>query len=283
MAADHTIGSRIGALSFHRRGGFARIQRVIGVVSQFLEERPVFRVYPVYVGEQGMDKSGEGYGLRLNLVQQTYVRLHFYYEEVSLPANHEEVHLKYTTRRGLSAEIPSLYSSIGRGTGFFLLHVAMLIAIASGALDITLDNDTDEPLRAARGVYRLFEHDPRVGDPQYYRGMSREERNQYAERVHYVGDKSMGAVKEALLERVRAEIKKEEGMEEANRVWREDAVETIAGLFEEVKGRMGRAGTTFMGGGRRRASTRRKARGKGGKGGKSGKGRGRLRRTRYRL
>lgn len=57
----------------------------------------------------------------------------------------------------LIASIPSVYSNLGRGTGTFLFYLSILLASKTGIKYITIDNDTEYPIRAAKGIYRWFE------------------------------------------------------------------------------------------------------------------------------
>lgn len=63
-------------------------------------------------------------------------------------------------RRRVSYEC-GLNSSIGFRTGEFLLHLQILLAIKSKVKEFKLDNFTDDPARAARGIYGLLAVDSR--------------------------------------------------------------------------------------------------------------------------
>lgn len=63
----------------------------------------------------------------------------------------------------LTCNIPSAYSNLGNRTGTFLLHIQVLLAILLDCKEITLDNFTDNPARAADvgGIYEIFSVDRR--------------------------------------------------------------------------------------------------------------------------
>ena len=67
------------------------------------------------------------------------------------------------TNQELTCNIPSAYSNLGNRTGTFLLHLQVLLAILLDCKEITLDNFTDDPARAADlgGIYEIFSVDKR--------------------------------------------------------------------------------------------------------------------------
>ena len=67
------------------------------------------------------------------------------------------------TNQELTCNIPSAYSNLGNRTGTFLLHLQVLLAIVLDCKEITLDNFTDNPARAADvgGIYEIFSVDRR--------------------------------------------------------------------------------------------------------------------------
>ena len=67
------------------------------------------------------------------------------------------------TNQELTCNIPSAYSNLGNRTGTFLLHLQVLLAILLDCKEITLDNFTDNPARAADvgGIYEIFSVDRR--------------------------------------------------------------------------------------------------------------------------
>jgi len=74
--------------------------------------------------------------------------------------------------------IPSLYSNIGNRSGSFLLQLQVLLAISTNCKEITLDNFTDNPARAASksGVYGIFHIDKRGSDRSDFIGATTEEK-----------------------------------------------------------------------------------------------------------
>ncbi len=238
--ADESIASRVKGRSIRRMTFYGDVERVVRNMMEYLDSHPLFRHHTIRLQKQYPTEMG--YGIELGLNEETYARLFFYRVTVPYPVNNASVREEYMETYGLSAEIPSVYSSVGRGTGFFLLHLAMMVAILSGAMEIKLDNDVDDPARAVRGIYQLFEPDPRSDTIRSLRQMTPEQRNTMAERVHYVGKDSMREIERILVQKVGDEIKKEEGREEAEKVWREDAVGVIRGLFRVVSGVRWRGG-----------------------------------------
>ena len=63
----------------------------------------------------------------------------------------------------VKCHIPSVYSDLENRTGTFLFHLQVLLAITVNCIEITLENFTNEPVRAAiyGGIYELFEVDQR--------------------------------------------------------------------------------------------------------------------------
>ena len=58
------------------------------------------------------------------------------------------------TNQELTCNIPSAYSNLGNRTGTFLLHLQVLLAIVLDCKEITLDNFTDNPSRAASALMK---------------------------------------------------------------------------------------------------------------------------------
>jgi hypothetical protein len=52
-------------------------------------------------------------------------------------------------------------STLSKKTGSFLFHIQLLLAISTGMAVIELDNYTDDPSRAAEGIYSLLDIDTR--------------------------------------------------------------------------------------------------------------------------
>jgi len=82
------------------------------------------------------------------------------------------------TDETLRCFIPSVYSDIGNRSGTFLLQLQVLLAISMDCKEITLDNFTDDPTRAAGpgGVYEMFSVDERGNDPSSFSHKSLEEK-----------------------------------------------------------------------------------------------------------
>lgn len=76
------------------------------------------------------------------------------------------------TDETLRCFIPSVYSNIGNRSGTFILQLQILLAISMDCKEITLDNFTDDPARAAGpgGVYEMFSVDKRGNDPSSFDG-----------------------------------------------------------------------------------------------------------------
>ena len=64
--------------------------------------------------------------------------------------------------RGASAQ--NVSSDIGYRTGTFLFHLLLLLVIYSGTPELTLDNFTEDPARAADGIYSLLSVNTRESD-----------------------------------------------------------------------------------------------------------------------
>jgi hypothetical protein len=216
----------------------SRVEAVRDWMLSFLNKNPLFLHHTVTVASS--EPSRMGYGLTFQLEEDTYVSLHFFQHTILLPvADDRKKEKRFEEVFSLSAEIPSVFSSLGHGTGFFLLHLIMALAVAVGASEIKLDNATNEPVRAVRGIYRLFEANTRLDSKGYVRRMTQANKNRHAERVHYVREDSMDRIHKALFQNVVREVEKEQERGEEERVWREDAPETIHLLFRRLKQHVG--------------------------------------------
>lgn len=82
------------------------------------------------------------------------------------------------TSQELTCNIPSAYSDLGNRTGTFLLHLQVLLAIVLDCKEITLDNFTDDPARAADvgGIYEMFSIDKRGHSTADFTGKDLEEK-----------------------------------------------------------------------------------------------------------
>lgn len=76
------------------------------------------------------------------------------------------------TDQTLRCFVPSVYSNLGNRSGTFLLQLQILLAISMDCKEMTLDNFTDDPARAAGpgGVYEMFTVDRRGNDPSSFSG-----------------------------------------------------------------------------------------------------------------
>ena len=61
-----------------------------------------------------------------------------------------------TDNGSLEAKVLGVYSNVGNKIGSFLLQLQLLLMFISNVASVNLDNYTDDPARAARGVYSDF-------------------------------------------------------------------------------------------------------------------------------
>lgn len=61
-----------------------------------------------------------------------------------------------TDTSSLNAKVLGVYSNVGNKIGSFLLQLHLLLMFISNVASVDLDNYTDDPARAARGVYSDF-------------------------------------------------------------------------------------------------------------------------------
>lgn len=252
--ADDSIASRVKSRAIRSMVFYKEVEQALHRVMTYLNSHPLFRHHKVLLQEHYPTKMG--YGIELGLNEDTYVSLSFYRTTINYPINNANTREEYEERYSISAEIPSVYSSVGRGTGFFLFHLAMVVAILSGAVEIKIDNCTDKPERAIQGIYQLCEPDPRTDTMMSLRMMTQNQKNKLEERVHYVGKDSLQEIERVLVRKVGNEIEKEADamdVDDDKKVWREDAVDTIRGLFRELSrgkqwigGRAGKSGKSGM-------------------------------------
>lgn len=69
---------------------------------------------------------------------------------------------------GLYSQIFMIESDIGFRVGAFLLDIFVYISVLMKVNEITLDNDTDNPLRAAKGIYKMFKSKIDCNDSKIY-------------------------------------------------------------------------------------------------------------------
>jgi hypothetical protein len=80
----------------------------------------------------------------------------------------------YRTERGAqhlnNTYINNIESSLGHYTGTFLLNMHLIMCYLSDISDITLDNVTRQPARAAKGIYKRLEVNQRKNPRNAFRG-----------------------------------------------------------------------------------------------------------------
>jgi hypothetical protein len=62
----------------------------------------------------------------------------------------------YKNGNNTSAKILNVESTVGHSTGSFLVNIQLLICFLSGVYEITLENCTDDDVRATYGIYKQF-------------------------------------------------------------------------------------------------------------------------------
>ena len=67
-----------------------------------------------------------------------------------------------------TSKINMVKSNLGYLVGTFLLNIFMYISILIGVDNITLENDTNNPLRAAKGIYGMFDPVNEYDDDEIY-------------------------------------------------------------------------------------------------------------------
>ena len=81
------------------------------------------------------------------------------------------IQAKYDKDKGICLDIKSQ----GMRMGTFLFHLVLLLTYYLGIQDFTLDNYTDDQLRAALGIYKLLDVNKRGEDPLLFTNASFEE------------------------------------------------------------------------------------------------------------
>ena len=204
----------------------------------FFQAHPLFQEYTI---DHYSKVNENGIGIKLQLVPDTNTYATCYFEYDSDGKEDE---------KKLTATVSMIESDLGHSTGFFLFHLQLVIAVIAGATEITLDNDTDNVLRARKGIYQLF----RVND----RTMTRAEKARMTaarwatkpEMYHKVGRTSLPRIERVLLEKIEKEVRA------SHTVWREDAVEHLSLMFRQLKKQF----DLYQGGSRTRTGTKRKRR-----------------------
>jgi len=105
-----------------------------------------------------------------------------------------------------------IYSNLGNKTGTFLFYLQLLLIIKTNIVEFRLDNFTDDPVRAAKGIYSPLRINIRKNVTGYnrheYAGKTKEERLQMAEgQMRYIltGDSYKELVN--LIEKINTKIK----------------------------------------------------------------------------
>ena len=149
--ADDSIASRVKSRAIRSMVFYKEVEQVLHRMMMYLNSHPLFRHHKVLLQDHHPTKLG--YGIQLGLNEGTYIWLFFYRTSINYPINNANTREEYDEDRySLSVDITDAYSSVGRGTGFFLFHLAMVVAILSGAVEIKIDNCTDDPARAIKGI-----------------------------------------------------------------------------------------------------------------------------------
>ena len=182
----------------------------------FFHAHPLFQEYTIDHYSK-VDENSVGIKLKLVPDINTYATCYFVYD-----SDEKEDEKK------LTATVSMIESDLGHSTGFFLFHLQLVIAVIAGATEITLDNDTDNVLRARKGIYQLF----RVND----RTMNRAEKARMTaarwatkpEMYHKVGRTSLSQIERLIIGKVTKAV-------ESHTVWREDAVEHLSLMFRQLK------------------------------------------------
>ncbi len=222
---------------------FARVARSVREVVSFFTDHPVV-VAPLTLSVSIEERSGRFRNLTsslsvvLRLNPDTFCHvLYLLHPMESLPT----VSIQYIT------------SDVGEGTGTFLLYLQLWVAYRMGIQDVVLENETDDPVRAARGIYEAFEVEERGKNRTALRGQS------LAEKLHTVE----GAMRLRMGPWFEAHaVKKLEGLMDrvedkgVYTVWSEEAPASVSRWLREEKQRGFRGG--MRKGGRRKTHHRRR-------------------------
>lgn len=101
--------------------------------------------------EVEIEESGEKLIAKFYLNEKTYSRGLYYIESEGL------------YKGSLVAQGAGVNSDIGNRTGMLMFHLQLLLVMTSGVRIFNLLNFTDEPARAARGIYALLDVDTTLG------------------------------------------------------------------------------------------------------------------------
>lgn len=222
-----------------RREHVSTVERVRDWLIEWFKTHPIFESDDHQVSHVSK-LIQDGIQVTLRLQPDTYADAYFVWDG---------------EKESIVSSVSLIGSGMGQSTGFFLFHLQLLLAVLSGATEITLDNDTDDPIRARQGIYRLFESN--------LRGMDRKELSRWAkkpmenqlrkpEMVLFVTQSTIGQIKRALLERVRGQ--------QGKGIWRSDAADTLSLLFRAMRKQF-----DLYSGGTRRKTERKTKRARGAK------------------
>lgn len=218
--------------NFRRVSHVSVIENIRDRLIRFLSDHPLFRHNKL---EHRSTIVRNGIGIRLELSPKTYADAYYIWDgEIN----------------AFTCGIVSVASDLGQSTGFFLFHLHLLIAVLGGAKEITLDNDTKEPERARKGIYRLFEANLRSMTPSERREMTEANLLQKPELVHIIGRSSLARIHRAIMDRVHQTMADLSKIKEEERVWRDDAEETMVLLFRMIR----QTFNTYSGGSRKGSS-----------------------------
>jgi hypothetical protein len=192
---------------------FHRVESARDWIIQFFQEHPLFQEA---VLDHYTPYSANSVDIRLRLNSETYADCFYMYE---------------SDKERLVAHIPDVKSSLGYSTGFFLFHLQLVIAAVAGVSEITLENNTNEPQRAQKGIYQLFELNTRTMSKEKRAKMTAHERAVMPEMFHQVKRTSLGRIQRVLLGRITAVLRENGAME----VWRPDAVDHLTLLFRKLR------------------------------------------------
>ena len=199
-----------------RNYSFRRVEAIRDWIIQFCQEYPLFQEA---VLDHYTEYSENSVNTRLRLNDQTYADCFYTYESDG------------SDNERMVAQIPMIMSELGYSTGFFLFHLQLVIAVVAGVSEITLDNDTDEPQRARKGIYQLFELNTRTMDNAEKARMTAHNWAVMPEMFHRVKRTSLGRIQRVLLERITRAVSENGAME----VWRPDAVDHLTLMFRKLR------------------------------------------------
>lgn len=218
---------------------FARVARSVREVVSF------FTAHPVVVARLTLEASVEEHLARGRAVESSL--------SVVLRLNADTfcdvLYVLHPTHGVPQVIIRYITSDVGQGTGTFLLYLQLWVAYRMGIQDVVLENETDDPVRAARGIYEAFEVEERGKNRTALRGQS------LAEKLHTVEGAMrlrMGPWFEAHAVRKLERLMDAVENQGVYTVWSEEAPASVSRWLREEKQR------GFRGGGRRKTHHRRR-------------------------